>query len=63
MAARTGKRARRAVDESVVNLATRVPQALYRRVKLYTTEQECLVREFIVGAVQEKLTRDRKSVK
>ena len=42
-----------------VNLATRIPRELHRRMKLYCVEHEVSIQEFAVEAIQDKLKRDR----
>jgi predicted HicB family RNase H-like nuclease len=39
-------------------LATRVPKALHRRLKVYCVETETSVMDFVVQALIEKLKRD-----
>ena len=42
-------------DQVWVQLATRIPKELHRRLKLYCVESETSVMEFVVSAVEEKL--------
>jgi len=42
-------------DEVWVQLATRIPKALHRDLKLHCVEAETSVMEFVTKAIQEKL--------
>jgi hypothetical protein len=42
-------------DELVAQLVVRVPQSLHRRMKLYCTEHEITIANFLAGALREKL--------
>ncbi len=44
-------------DVPVTQLATRIPQELRRRLKLYCVTHEIAVQDFVVGAIEEKLGR------
>ena len=45
-------------DEAWVQLATRIPKALHRELKLYCVTHDTSVMEFVVAALEEKLTRE-----
>lgn len=45
-------------DEPWVQLATRIPKELHRRVRLHCVKQDISVMAFVVAALQEKLGRD-----
>jgi hypothetical protein len=45
-------------DEVMVQLATRVPKTLHRRLKLYCVEGDSSVMDFVVTALREKLVRE-----
>jgi len=44
-------------DEPLVQLSTRVPEALSRRVKVHCVQREVSVMEFVAEALREKLRR------
>jgi hypothetical protein len=44
--------------ESVAQLATRIPRALRRAVKLYCTATDTTVMAFVTDAIAEKLARE-----
>jgi len=44
-------------DEVWVQLATRIPKALHRDLKLHCVEAETSVMEFVTKAIEEKLKR------
>jgi predicted HicB family RNase H-like nuclease len=41
-----------------VQLATRIPKALHRELKLHCVKNDVSVMEFVVGALQEKVARE-----
>jgi hypothetical protein len=45
-------------DEVWVQLATRVPKALHRQLKLYCVEHDTSVMDFVVAALREKVARE-----
>ncbi len=45
-------------DEVWVQLATRVPKALHRQLKLYCVERDTSVMDFVVTALREKIARE-----
>jgi hypothetical protein len=45
-------------DQAWVQLATRVPKALHREVRLYCVKNETTIMEFVVRAITERLKRD-----
>ena len=45
-------------DEVWVQLATRVPKALHRQLKLYCVERDTSVMAFVVTALREKMARE-----
>lgn len=47
----------RGTTEARVQLATRIPKALHRRVKLHCVHADTSVMEFVVAALKEKLAR------
>ena len=46
-------------DESITQLATRIPKDLHRRLKLHCVTHEIAVQDFVVEAIEEKLGRKR----
>ena len=44
-------------DEPWSQLATRIPKPLHRELKLHCVEADVLVRDFVVAALREKLTK------
>ncbi len=42
-----------------VQLATRIPKQLHRELKLFCVKSDVSVMDFVVGALEEKLQRDR----
>ena len=46
-------------DEPWVQLATRIPKELHRRLKLHCVTNDIAVMEFVVEALEEKLGRTR----
>jgi hypothetical protein len=44
-------------DEVLVQLATRIPKELHRRIKLHCVQTETAVMEFVVSALEEKLAK------
>ena len=48
----------RVADDALVQLAIRVPKALYRRVRIHCVDAERMVRDFVAQALAEKLKRD-----
>ena len=44
-------------EEAVVQLATRIPKELHRRLKLHCVTNDIAVMEFVVEAIEEKLGR------
>ena len=49
----------RAADEPLVQMATRVPASLVRRVKIFCVVHEVSVMDFVAEALREKLRRVR----
>jgi hypothetical protein len=47
-------------DETSVQLATRVPKALHRELKVHCVTSDATVMEFVVAAIEEKLGRKAK---
>lgn len=45
-------------NEVWVQLATRIPKQLHRELKLHCVKSDISVMEFVVRALEEKLTRD-----
>jgi predicted HicB family RNase H-like nuclease len=45
------------VEEAWVQLATRIPKSLHRDLKLHCVHAETSVMDFVVSALQEKLSR------
>jgi len=45
-------------NETMVQLATRIPKPLHRAVKVQCVRADTSVMEFVIVAVQEKLRRD-----
>ena len=48
-------------DEPWVQLATRVPRDLHRRLKLHCVAKDMAVMHFVVAAIEEKLGRKRRA--
>ena len=44
-----------------VQLATRIPKQLHRELKLYCVKSDVSVMDFVVNALQDKLSRDARS--
>ena len=44
-------------DEPIVQLATRIPKGLHRRLKLHCVTKDIMVQDFVVEAIEEKLAR------
>ena len=44
-------------DEPWMQLATRIPRELHRRVKLHCVTHSIAIMDFVVGAIEEKLGR------
>lgn len=44
-------------DEVWVQLATRIPKELHRRLKLYCVESDTSVMDFVVWSIEEKLAK------
>jgi hypothetical protein len=44
-------------DEAWVQLATRIPKALHRQLKLHCVENETSVMDFVVASLEEKLAK------
>ena len=44
-------------DEPWVQLATRIPKELHRRLKLYCVESDTSVMDFVVWSIEEKLAK------
>ena len=53
----TTSMATKPADEPLVQLSTRVPEALSRRVKVHCVQREVSVMEFVAEALREKLRR------
>jgi hypothetical protein len=53
-------REKRATDEAVVQLATRLPASLLQRVKVWCVENEVTVQDFVAKALREKVSRATK---
>ena len=47
-------------DEPQAQLATRIPKDLHRRLKLYCVQRDTMLRDFVVAALREKLTKTRR---
>jgi hypothetical protein len=47
--------------EDYVQLATRLPDSLLRRLKVWCVQNEVTMQEFVAAALREKLGRDEKS--
>ena len=45
-------------DEAQVQLATRIPKALQRALRLHCVTHETTIMDFVIAAVREKLTRE-----
>jgi len=50
-------------DEPWVQLATRIPKELHRRLKLHCVTNDIAVMEFVVEALEEKLGRKTRAKK
>ena len=46
------------MDEVWVQLATRIPKALHRELKLHCVQTDVLVMAFVVQALEDKLARE-----
>jgi len=46
-------------DEPWTQLATRIPQELHRRLRLYCVTHDIVLMHFVVAAIEEKLGRER----
>jgi predicted HicB family RNase H-like nuclease len=46
-------------DDVLIQLATRIPKALHREIKLYCVENGISVMEFVAAALEDKLKRDQ----
>jgi hypothetical protein len=46
-------------EEPLTQLATRIPQSLHRRLRVYCVTHDLLLMHFVVAAIEEKLTRSR----
>ena len=44
-------------DEPLTQLATRIPQQLHRRLRLYCVTHDLVLMQFVVAAIEEKLAR------
>jgi len=53
----------RETTEAVVQLATRIPKELHRRLKLHCVTHDIAVMHFVVEAIEEKLGRKTRSKK
>ena len=47
------------IEEPQVQLATRIPRALHRQLKLYCVHNDTSVMDFVVGAIRDRLTREK----
>ena len=47
-------------DEPWVQLATRIPKDLHRKLKLHCVESDTSVMDFVVQSLEEKLAKTRK---
>lgn len=64
MAAKKGKQAEpEVIDETLVQLATRIPKPLHRGVKMHCTATDVSVMEFTTAALTEKLAAETASKK
>ena len=50
-------------EEVLTGLTTRIPKDLLRRLKLHCVTHEIMLQDFVVGAIEEKLTRKVRSKK
>jgi predicted HicB family RNase H-like nuclease len=50
-------------EEPWVQLATRIPKELHRRLKLYCVTNDIMLQHFVVEAIEEKLGRKTRSKK
>jgi hypothetical protein len=50
-------------DEPWTQLATRIPQELHRRLRVYCVTHDIVLMHFVVAAIEEKLGRKRGSKK
>ena len=50
-------------EEPQTQLATRIPQELHRRLRLYCVTHDIVLMHFVVAAIEEKLGRKRGSKK
>jgi predicted HicB family RNase H-like nuclease len=47
-------------DDAVVQLATRIPKELHRRLKLHCVTNDLSLMDFVVAALEERLAREGK---
>jgi predicted HicB family RNase H-like nuclease len=47
-------------EETMVQLATRIPKDIHRRLRLHCVTQELTMMEFVIRAIEERLVRDKK---
>jgi predicted HicB family RNase H-like nuclease len=47
-------------EETMVQLATRIPKDIHRRLRLHCVTQELTMMEFVIRAIEERLARDKK---
>jgi hypothetical protein len=50
-------------DEPWTQLATRIPQELHRRLRIYCVTNDVVLMHFVAAAIEEKLGRKRGSTK
>ena len=48
-------------DEAWVQLATRIPKALHRELKLHCVTSDQSVMDFVIAAIEQKLSRGTKA--
>lgn len=46
-------------EEPLMQLATRIPQSLHRRLRVYCVTHDLVLMHFVVAAIEEKLARAR----
>jgi hypothetical protein len=46
-------------EEPLTQLATRIPQNLHRRLKVYCVTHDLILMHFVAAAIEEKLARSR----
>jgi hypothetical protein len=46
-------------EEPLTQLATRIPQSLHRRLRVYCVTHDLVLMHFVVAAIEEKLARSR----